>query len=274
MKTKAMVFDMDGTLLMCNGYDLHPETLGALKEAYDSGIKLIIATGRPLRFALPIVEELGCFSYIITNDGSNLYELKTQQSTSKAHVEKEIYLLMVKKAIETNSYMFVSTGSNIYKEFNYSHEEVPKQFIKLRRGENFDATIEWFENIINTDTISQITLKNKPKVIQRITNEINEELGDKVLEHYPTSHYLSAMSSKASKLTTAKELVESIGIKISEVMAFGDSSNDIKMLEGVGYGVCVGNGKETAKAVADEVIGSHDTDAIAKKIREVISNSK
>ena len=43
------------------------------------------------------------------------------------------------------------------------------------------------------------------------------------------------------------------GIPLEEVLTIGDSTNDIDLLVGPWHGVCVGDGKEELKAVADEI---------------------
>ena len=45
-------------------------------------------------------------------------------------------------------------------------------------------------------------------------------------------------------------------------MAFGDSYNDIQMLQAVGHGIAMGNAPEELKAVAAEVCGSVSQDGI------------
>ena len=40
------------------------------------------------------------------------------------------------------------------------------------------------------------------------------------------------------------------GFELAEVMAFGDSDNDIEMLSGVGIGVAMGNAKSSVKELA------------------------
>lgn len=68
-----------------------------------------------------------------------------------------------------------------------------------------------------------------------------------------------------------EELGKLINFPIADMIAFGDSGNDLQMLEGAGLGVCMENGTPEAKEAADVVIGHHKTPALAKKIREIIN---
>lgn len=67
------------------------------------------------------------------------------------------------------------------------------------------------------------------------------------------------------------DLGKIINLPIKDMIAFGDSGNDLQMLEGAGLGVCMENGTAEAKEAADIIIGHHKTPAIAKKIKEIIN---
>ena len=54
------------------------------------------------------------------------------------------------------------------------------------------------------------------------------------------------------------------GHDLRNLTVFGDHINDIKMIQLAGRGVTVANAEPEVKAVADEVIGSNDEDAVVK----------
>ena len=60
------------------------------------------------------------------------------------------------------------------------------------------------------------------------------------------------MNPKISKYYGLKKFCELNDISVKEVIAFGDTSNDNEMLKHC-YGVCLCNGSEDSKAIADEV---------------------
>ena len=59
-----------------------------------------------------------------------------------------------------------------------------------------------------------------------------------------------------------------MGITMDEVMAFGDSGNDIGMLKAVGLGVAMGNATADAKAASKAVTLSNEEDGIAYYINK------
>lgn len=64
---------------------------------------------------------------------------------------------------------------------------------------------------------------------------------------------LDFWSKNVSKATGVTECLETLGIRPEEAMAFGDSFNDIPILQLVGVGVAMGNGTAAVKKAADFV---------------------
>ncbi|MHC4524908.1 MAG: HAD family hydrolase [Planctomycetota bacterium] len=55
---------------------------------------------------------------------------------------------------------------------------------------------------------------------------------------------------------------------LSNLTVFGDHINDIKMLQLAGKGVTVTDAEPQVKAIADEIIGSNNDDAVVKYITD------
>ena len=64
-------------------------------------------------------------------------------------------------------------------------------------------------------------------------------------------------------------LGEVFGFELSEVMAFGDSENDLEMLSGVGIGVAMGNGEDELKDQATHVTDTNNQNGIAKPCQHI-----
>ena len=70
-----------------------------------------------------------------------------------------------------------------------------------------------------------------------------------------------------SKHTGIEKLLAITGVKREETMAFGDSENDIEMLEYAGIGVAMADGMEKARKTADWVTDSSSAGGIAKALK-------
>ncbi|MBO6015702.1 MAG: HAD family phosphatase [Lachnospiraceae bacterium] len=70
----------------------------------------------------------------------------------------------------------------------------------------------------------------------------------------------------ASKADGIERLLAHYGMTWEDVVAFGDSTNDIEMLRRAGVGIAMGNASDEVKAVADQVTGDIEQDGVADAI--------
>src|SRR5699024_5363474 len=58
-----------------------------------------------------------------------------------------------------------------------------------------------------------------------------------------------------------------LGLSMDQVMAMGDSLNDIRMIKEAGLGIAMGNAQDVVKEAADWVTGTNEEDGVAQAIR-------
>lgn len=83
-------------------------------------------------------------------------------------------------------------------------------------------------------------------------------------------YFLEFMAQGVSKGNAVTDLSKKLDIALSEVVAFGDSSNDISMLQVVGHAVAMGNANDQVKAVADEITLSNSDNGIPHTLRQIL----
>ena len=82
------------------------------------------------------------------------------------------------------------------------------------------------------------------------------------------------ISADQSKLKGIAHLGEVFDFELSEVMAFGDSENDLEMLSGVGVGVAMGNASKAIKDISDVVTLTNEECGVAHAIETYILNAE
>ena len=65
-------------------------------------------------------------------------------------------------------------------------------------------------------------------------------------------------------------LAEHLGLARSQLMAMGDSGNDLAMLQAAGLGIAMGNATEEVKAAADAVSTDNNHDGVAVAIEKYV----
>jgi len=68
--------------------------------------------------------------------------------------------------------------------------------------------------------------------------------------------YLEVVPKGCSKSDGIRRVIESAGIRREDVLAVGDSANDLDMLRYAGIGAAMGNASDEVKAAADWVTGT------------------
>lgn len=73
-----------------------------------------------------------------------------------------------------------------------------------------------------------------------------------------------------SKASGIAEVCDLLGITLEQVVAVGDSLNDMAVIQAVGLGVAMGNAQDTVKEAADVVVASNNDDGIVEVIRDYV----
>ena len=81
---------------------------------------------------------------------------------------------------------------------------------------------------------------------------------------------MEIMPKGASKADTLRVLVDIYNVRLDNVMAFGDSINDIPMLEAAGVGVAMANGDEDIQRIADHIAPANTEGGFAKIIWRMV----
>ncbi|GEM_PF-4167994 len=71
-----------------------------------------------------------------------------------------------------------------------------------------------------------------------------------------------------TKASGIEQVCKLLGITMEQVIAVGDSLNDIAAIEAVGLGVAMGNAQDAVKEAADVVVAGNNEDGIVQVIRE------
>ena len=102
-------------------------------------------------------------------------------------------------------------------------------------------------------------------MIGYMTRKETENLALKIPNCKITRWYedgIDIISKDGGKANGIQKILEVYGFTKEEAIAFGDSDNDLEMLEFAGIGVAMGNAVESVKEVADYVTSHIDEDGI------------
>ena len=236
---KLIALDMDGTLL--NGHDeVSAENRNAIKEAKDQGIEVVISTGRCRPTSWEHVESLELYSYLINVNGSEIWG-PNGELIERNLIESDIVQWMWNLS-QTHQTKYYATSCE-----HYWRNKMPEKM----------SDHEWLKFGFDTedDTIRETILKElKAKGNLEISNSS------------PTNIEVNPMGINKAK--GIQKVCDLLGISMRNVMAIGDSLNDLSMIKECGLGVAMGNAQDIVKKIADDVTDSNSMDGVAKAIRK------
>lgn len=270
-KIKLIATDLDGTLLASDG-SISTANRNALLEAKKNGVEIVIATGRAIYESISAIKAIGASNYIISLSGANVYDLKNKKRIHSDCLEREAVLEAV-KVLERYSVFyqiyFSETSITSEKSFNLLDKvNLEEGYAKITK-KNIVITDNIIEAMNSIDNIEKLFIK-AISLEQRdeIRREIQKVVAQPVLNSLDTAiEILTHNSNKGSGLNTIRKV---LGLSKNEVLAIGDSENDIDLFNEAGHCVAVNNAFDSLKEKADYIVSSNNDDGVAYAVSKYV----
>ncbi|MCR5692563.1 MAG: Cof-type HAD-IIB family hydrolase [Bacilli bacterium] len=264
--TKKLIFiDLDGTLLN-DSFELSPYTLRTLKEVSRKGHRIVLASGRPPRAILPYYEELGLTTPFIAYNGTYVTD---PNDPSFPSLKKAFPLKDVKDILSKIDFPLL----------NIAFEDEEKAYAKIIDPFLLAYFPKVGEKIMTGDANEHLT-KDVFALIFETEEEYDERLKEIVESHVPMgcrhwsgSKHCEAYYAHYDKGNAAKYIADYYGVEPKDIIAFGDSDSDYKMLSLAGEKYCVFPCKSRLLLEKFPSLekGNND-DAVAHKLEELLLN--
>jgi phosphoglycolate phosphatase (TIGR01487 family) len=101
-------------------------------------------------------------------------------------------------------------------------------------------------------------------------NLIKEELKEFDVEVYDTQFALHITDNQVNKGSSLEIIAKKQGFKMDEIMAIGDSENDVEFLANAGFKVAVANADISLKEIADYVTINKYGDGVREAIEKFV----
>lgn len=242
-----------------------------------------------------IATEIGADKYIISGNGTLIYDLQKEKIIYDAFMEKEKALEIIKICDENSIYYNVYTENNILvKSLNYNvlfyHNENSKKPLEKRTNINIVDDVYKYIKETGSLNILKITICDNDKIIfggiirkLKMIPDIDvlevEYMSRKSIksgtEDVPIEYFYTEISNKkVNKWTAIEFLMRKLNIKKEEVMAIGDNINDKEMVENAGLGVAMGKSMLSANNIGDIFVKDNNDNGVAEAINKYINDVK
>lgn len=226
-----------------------------------AGLHVTLATGRAFPSARAIALSLGLRTPLVTHDGGYVADPVTGEVLHQDRMPLELVQAAV-AAIQP-------AGVNIsllHHEYAISNQRVRNfRWQMLRPGRWHSLASMWMENrnyrnrytpnligSLKTTPVEppKLWVTGTPQQVKEARHRLETTLGNTLRCTPAGQEGLEVMQRHTSKAAGLRHLAKALGIDLTQVVAVGDSYNDVEMIREVGMGVAMGNAPADIRQMA------------------------
>ncbi len=274
MSIRLIATDLDGTLLDPSGRIADADA-DALREASEAGLRIVIATGRPLRWLAPLEAIADVRPLVIVSNGAAVWDLQ-RQCLERTHPLEGVLVAALAQELRA---------------------QVPELLFGLEEGSRFASEEGWVRHAPahlrpreEQDAVTlrgplSVLLAQQPAVLKLLASHPDADpdalverarlvVGERaVVTHSVTTGrraLLEISAAGVSKAVTLARMCAEHGIVASEVAAFGDMPNDAEMLDYAGRPFVMANAHPALRARFPVIGGNHEA-GVGAQIRALLA---
>lgn len=263
MTIKLVAIDLDDTLLN-KSLTVSPRAAQAIRKAVEQGVVVTVATGRMYQSALPYARQLELDVPLITYNGALIKAVLSGKTIFHQPIVPDIAADILALCRENGWHIQSYIDDTLYvTEMN----EKTQVYIKIA---GVTPVIMGDKLYDMKEAPTKMLIVDEPGRMEQIANVFYRRFAKQVYITSSKPKFLEFTHPSVNKGWAVAFLGEMLGIDREEIMAVGDSGNDVPMLEYAGLGVAMGNAKPTVQAAADVVTLSSDDDGVAEAIEKYV----
>lgn len=264
----VFVFDLDGTLLNSN-VEISQRTVKALKKLKDKGHLIILSSGRMYASMQYIIERFLPFlrnyavisayngGYLVDHSGNVVFEKGVEKETACECIEF-LQEYRVHRHIYINDVLISEQDDEEIKAY------AKHSFV------NYTLVDDLVKVIKNSDHPTlKILAICEPKTLDELKGMALKRFKDKFNIMKSFDSYLDFIPKGVSKGEALKIFSKIYNFDLKSCYVFGDSENDIDMLEISNNSFAMGNAKKEVKESARYVLPTNDEDGVAYAIEKI-----
>ena len=265
MDIRVIATDMDGTLLDPKGQLDLPRLEKILDKLDQCDIRFVIATGNEVHRMRQLLGHLAERVVLVVANGARIFEnneLIQAQTWDDAIVDRALAHFKGRECQD----QFVVTAMNggFVKEGTVFTEldkfMTPEMIEKLYQRMNF---IDEFDSSLFGGVLKMSMVVGEER-LDSVLQEINDLFYGHVRAVSSGYGCIDILQDGIHKAWGLEELLKRWNLKPEQIMAFGDSENDIEMLELAGISYAMENAEEAVKRVATKVAPANSQAGVYK----------
>lgn len=263
MNYKLIAVDLDDSLL---GSDLKISKVNkdALFAAREKGVQITIATGRMLDSAMPFIKEMKIEIPVITYQGAFIKDIQTGETLVRKSVPMNYVHKIIDECKERNLHLQAYNESTYFFEQDNEYSRYYHRMSGIKGQE-----VGNLKQFLDEEPM-KLLIVSEPPVILKHLDDFQKQFGDQLQVLISRPHYLEFTNGEATKGKALETLGNMLKITREEIIAIGDSFNDISMIDFAGLGVAMGNAPDEVKSYAQYIARGNDENGVADVVERFI----
>jgi len=273
---KLYISDLDGTLLNRESR-LSVATERMLQQLLMDGLDFTIATLRSVSSVLPLFRNIRLKLPIIELNGAFITDLNTGEKLVTNALNPAVHIPLYRALIESGVSPIILTHTDAADKLCFGGiTNAGIESYYTNRVEHGDPRVRKYTDAsdLSAHQWVGITVIDRAEILTGCRNKlesifskaINVNLTESI--QTPEFVWMTISSDTATKAHAITSLRERLGFQEHALVSFGDQRIDIPMFQISDMAIAVQNAPEDVKNAAGQVIGPHDTDAVAKFLYE------
>jgi Cof subfamily protein (haloacid dehalogenase superfamily) len=260
MTFSLVAIDLDGTLLNSQ-HELSPANYAAVRACVERGVRVVVATGRLFASAQYYCRQLGLDGPQITLNGAVLADAESGE-LRPTHTLPEPVMLRVCDELQRRGIPFMVFGPNTL----YTLPGMPHQDVLVGYGEPAPTLVPFIGLAHIPDPAKVLAfLEEGP-----LDAELHAQFADVAEVVRTGALFYEFMVPGTGKGSALEELMRRYGVPREQVLAIGDSYNDLSMFDVAGFSVAMGGAVPVVRERADATTDDCEHDGVAAALRRYV----
>ena len=271
MNKKLVFLDIDGTLTPAGSNHPPESAMRAIRAAQAAGHRIFLCTGRNPDMLSPVLKlgfegAVACGGGYVFSGDRVLYDCPMPDPDR----ETALRLLKASGVFRTIEAVDATYGDEDLGDFLAQAGDGNSELVRWRKA---------LAEQLNIRPMAEYDGRPIYKVVFMCTSDeqltpAREALSDRyqfVVQDVAAHHCLNGeiINRAFDKGRGVRVVAEALGFDIADTIGFGDSMNDLEMIETVGTSVCMENGSPALKKLSDMVCPAVEDDGLARAFAEL-----
>lgn len=272
MEKRLIAIDLDGSLLR-DDCTISEKNRKTMIKAMEQGHLVVPTTGRGYKNSRFVLEQFPVMPYYINANGTTITQGSPEKSLFSCTIPYETGCSIYRMADEYPAFIELYHGLDAYDSFEGCRnmeksgcmEAYREQLLKTNiHMESLDDFVIKEKHLISKFHLMCVTIEEKNELMERLA---------KLEDVYPistASHNIEIVDAHWSKRDGLEWLCRHAGFSREQVIAIGDSDNDLEGIRWAKTGVAMENAPEHIRKEADYVTASNEEDGVAKALEKLL----